>query len=345
MSVSGTATSNVAFAALSEKGFISLWDTRLKNKCYTTISSQRLTERRAEEDSSELLYLPEQHRAVRLWGSALHVVDTRKTMDVLSTYHHTAELTSFMANFPCSAATTALPVIDESGAVLSIGLSDGAPCAAMPTELFGVPMAVADARRGFGALSNLCCGFGAVGGPQRTVFTLAMDAQGALYGPDGAARPFTLEEEMSATNGMVVNPALPTCCAFQRAPSSRVAVGRANGVYDVVDVEADGAVVTQLSAPGHAVNGLCHLSWSPAGLLTVSLCGELTAWDVEGFLAEDEDEQEAGALPAVKAALSHRGVTGSAHAVMNCGTQLGDTSRYILGDSNGVVALCTVDTA
>lgn len=48
-----------------------------------------------------------------------------------------------------------------------------------------------------------------------------------------------------------------------------------------------------MSAPGHACNGLVYTSWVRSGvLLTTSICGDISVWDVKHFLEDEQDDDD-----------------------------------------------------
>ncbi|EPY37967.1 hypothetical protein AGDE_05649 [Angomonas deanei] len=329
MSLSGSRVEETLFASLPESGMMSLWDTRTSGAVFTATAQAFST-----DCGSEILLVDHHQRVVTLCGNRAQFIDIRQSNKILSEYIHSSELVCFNSA-PVLESDGHILAVDEDGRILSLSLSTGEPTGEVDGSVFGQPVSVG--TTGFGQLDNYCCGLGPVSSPQgvRLLLALGMSGTGVVYSSPFEATTLQLEEDNTNSSNMVVNPPLPTCCAFEEG---KVAVGKANGMYDILFCEEDGTMETVMSAPGDAANGIVYVDWSPVGLLTVSLCGEITAWDVEEFLDEDPLTQDEGRLPRVSGALSHRGTTGSGRAVVNCASRLGPSAVYVLADTEGNIA-------
>ncbi|KPI84585.1 hypothetical protein ABL78_6346 [Leptomonas seymouri] len=352
VSVACSSSSRTSFATLTGLGALTLWDVRLKRRNYISIDNPNAA---AKAEASELRYFQDRHAAVVLCGNAVQLYDTRKSISTLAEYVHSKECVAFLKTAPpLDAAATLL--VDEDGGMFPFSLVDGTKGDVIEAYVLGERWALPAGQDVFGHLDNYCSGLHCIDvssdsgdstAYSHVLFAVGMDGNGALYthGEDGDAAvkrsPFCIMEAPQMQQKVqMVNPPLVNCTAVCR---SVLAVGRADSTYTVYNVERDGPEAL-FEAPGHAVNGLCYVDWlSPDVLITTSLCGEVTGWNVGGFLhAADECEEEEGDLPDVVAALAHREVPGCQLATVNCGDRLGDSS-YVFGDHMGGVTLARVE--
>lgn len=361
--LSPSGASDTAFASLSSDGTVSVWDTRLSKRNYLNIPTAR--SRGDTCEGTEVLFAADRNLVVALCDRHVRFVDVRSSLAVLGEYTHTSEVVRFVAGaHPHGRCTTLM--IDENGTVVPLDLQTMQPTAVVEEWVFGgqaeappADHALGRSTPGFGQLSNYCCGLGLVdtaaraaadeeadgsAGPSRALVAVGMDGNSEFHPSPAVALPFTVAFDSLAagTAPQMVNPPLPVCAAFHK---DRVAVGKADGTYEVLAV-ADGAMGLEelMAAPGHASNGLCYLQWAAQGrqLLTASLCGQVTVWAVAAFMEADEDCYDD--LPAIVAALDHRECVGSRTAVLNGGSQLA-RDKYLLCDSEGNVTLTVLDGA
>ncbi|KPA85039.1 hypothetical protein ABB37_01460 [Leptomonas pyrrhocoris] len=359
VSVACSSSSHTSFATLSAHGTLTLWDLRLRRRNYLSVDNPNAA---ARTEASELCYFQDRHAAVALCGNAVQLFDTRKSVSVVAEYVHPKECVAFLKTPPPSDAATTL-LVDEDGGMFPFNLADGTRTDVMEAYVLGRPCALPTGEDVLGHLSNYCSGLHCIdvssggGGStevsSRVLLAVGMDGSGALYAgtedkdhiPNNTTRtiervPFSvMEAPQKHQTAQVVNPPLVNCTAVCR---SALAVGRADSTYTVYHVRRDGPEAL-FEAPGHAVNGLCYVDWlSPDVLITTSLCGEVTGWNVGGFLAAEDEEEEEGDLPEVVTAFSHREVPGCQLATVNCGDRLGEHS-YVFGDHMGGVTLARVE--
>lgn len=371
VSVSCSPASSTTFATLSGKGSLTMWDTRLKRRNYLSIANPNTA---TGAEATELRYYQDRHVAVALCGNTVQLYDTRKTLSVVAEYAHPTECVGFLKTALPSEAETLL-LIDEDGGMFPLSLMDGTRRDVLEAYVLGRPYSLPGLEEGgWGELDNYCSGLHCVditereerdtttSHSSRVLFAVGMDGNGALYGGAeeegksddatitsssnscGAAirrTPFCImEAPQERQTAQMVNPPLVNCTAVC---GSLVAAGRADGTYSIYSVSSDGPEAL-LEAPGHAVNGLCLVDWLTSNvLLTTSLCGEVTGWNVGALLAaEVDEEEEEGELPDVVTAFAHREVAGCQLATVNCGDRLGDSS-YVFGDTMGGVTLARVE--
>lgn len=360
VSVSCSPSSRTSFATLSGRGTLTLWDVRLKRKNYLSFRNPNTS---AGAEASELRYFPDRHAAVALCGNTVQLFDTRKSLSLVSDYVHTKECVAFLKTppQPPSGAETTL-LVDEDGGIFPYRLADGVRRAVVEAYVLGQPRTLPAGQSTFGYLDNYCSGLhcvdvssGAADAQTSSVlFAVGMDGNGALYHSADATStgdnswdvqrtPFCIMEApqwQRRQKAQMVNPPLVNCTAVC---GTRLAVGRADGTYIIYSVEREGPEKL-LEAPGHAVNGLCYVDWfSSHVLITTSLCGEVTGWNVGAFLAtEAEEEEEEGDLPEVVTAFAHREVAGNRPAMVNCGDRLGEDG-YVFGDHMGGVTLARIE--
>ncbi|CAJ1991946.1 hypothetical protein conserved [Leishmania donovani] len=349
VSIACSSASTTSFATLSSHGTLSLWDVRIPRRNYMKFRNPNSA---ATAAASELRYLHDRHAAVALCGKTVQLFDTRKCISCVSEFTSDKECVAFLRDEPPPDSTTTL-IVDEDGGMFAYDIADGTRPPYIEAYVFGqqerCPLPKGSR---FGCLTNYCSGLHCVdlapgedGTATRLLFAVGMDGEGALYsGADdtGSVRvAFSIAHESSSCgNAPMVNPPLVNCTAICGA---QVAVGRADGMYSVYEIERSGLDEAMVS-PGHAVNGLCYVDWvSPELLLTVSLCGEVTGWAVGAFMAGSSAEAEEEAEgPEVVAALAHREVPGCQLATVNCADRLAGT-RYIFGDHLGGVTLAQLD--
>ncbi|CAJ1034618.1 hypothetical protein Q4I30_006877 [Leishmania utingensis] len=349
VSVACSSASTTSFATLSSHGALTLWDVRIPRKNYMTLHNPN---KAAAKEASELRYLHDRHAAVALCGNTVQLFDTRKCVSCVSEFTSGKECVAFLKDEPPANSTTTL-IADEDGGMFVYDITDGTRPPYVEAYIFGEEhrSPLPQGHR-FGRLTNYCSGLHCVdlaigegSTATRLLFAVGMDGEGALYsGADdtGSARvAFSISQESPRSgSGQMVNPPLVNCTAICGA---QVAVGRADGMYSVFEVERSG-LSEAMASPGHAINGLCYVNWvSPAVLLTTSLCGEITGWAIGEYMAGNSGEEEEEAEgPEVVAALAHREVPGCQLATVNCADRLA-AMRYIFGDTLGGVTLAQLD--
>ncbi|KAG5496449.1 hypothetical protein JKF63_02751 [Porcisia hertigi] len=349
VSIACSLGSSTSFATLSRLGTLTLWDLRLPRKNYLSFQNPN---RVAAREASELRYLHHRHAAVALCGNTVQLFDTRKCMSCVAEFTHDKECVAFLRDEPPTDSITTL-IVDEDGGIFSYDIMNGSRPSYMEAYVFGRSERSPLPEGGrFGHLSNYCSGLHCIdlapdeaSAAMRLLFAVGMDGEGALYNrsddTDSARLAFSISQESPSCGGtQMVNPPLVNCTTVCGA---QVAVGRANGMYSVYDVERCG-LNEAMASPGHAMNGLCYVDWvTPRVLLTTSLCGDVTGWAVGAFLeasaGEDEEDVEG---PEVVAALAHREVPECRLATVNCADCLGGM-RYIFGDHIGGVTLAQID--
>lgn len=352
VSVSCSATSDTAFATLTNQGALTLWDVRLPRRSYMTLRNPNPA---TGAEAAELRFLPERHAAIALCGDTVQLFDTRRGVSVAATYRHDKECVAFLRNAPPTGATTTL-IIDDDGGIFAYNFTDGSRPPLVEGYVFGQRSTPLPRGSTFGHLSNYCSGLHAIevagdGGDEeaaaaRVLLAVGMDGEGALYSraDDGdrlSRLPFSVAQAPQGRGtAQMVNPPLVNCTAVCQ---TQMAVGRADGMYAVYDVERAG-LDEAMSSPGHAVNGLCYVDWvSPGVLLTASLCGDITGWAVGAFMCPDDEEDDAGADgPAAVAALAHREVPGCEAGTVNCADLLA-AQRYVFGDHLGAITLAPLE--
>ncbi|KAH9578775.1 hypothetical protein LSM04_004399 [Trypanosoma melophagium] len=342
MSIAASATTPSGFASLDSAGSVLLWDTRLKRKDYVRMTNNNnnctdgcnsLKENIGE--ATELMLASDLHIAAVLADDTVTMYDLRQ-QSVLQFYKHSSETVVFLNGTHPVEATSTL-IIDENGAIIPFDLKNGVPTKYLSQRYFGVEKNLS--KPSFGSLSNYCCAFGFIqqsGNPFLSV--IGMDGNGALY-TDPLLPPvnFSIMDDLVSADGQLVNPPLPTTCSFFE---DYVAIGRANGMYSIATMDDSGSLTEIFAAPGHASNGLCFVSWTPSGhLITCSLCGEVSAWDVLSLLQDESSEEvEEGDLPPLILAYGVRESTGK-QSVVNCGATLG-SGVFVAGDTMGFVTSC-----
>ncbi|GET91726.1 hypothetical protein, conserved [Leishmania tarentolae] len=345
VSIACSSASTTSFATLSSHGALTLWDVRIPRRNYMTLRNPNKV---AAPEASELRYLHDRHTAIALCGKTVQLFDTRRCISCVSELTNDKECVAFLRDEPPAGCATTL-IVDDDGGIFAYNTADGSRPAYMETYIFGQPerSAVPTGSR-FGRLTNYCSGLHCVDLPPdegdiatRLLFVVGMDGEGALYsGPDDtdATRvAFSITHESpTRSNAQMINPPLVNCTAVCGA---QVAVGRADGMYSVYEVQRTG-LDEAMSSPGHAINGLCYVDWvSPEVLLTASLCGEVTGWAVGAFMADSGGEAEEEAEgPEVVEALAYREVPGCELATVNCADRLSGM-QYIFGDYLGGLAL------
>jgi hypothetical protein len=360
VSVACSSSSPTAFATLSGQGTLTLWDLRLKRKNYLSLPNPNHV---AKTEATELRFYHDRHAAIALCGNTVQLYDTRKSLSVLAEYVHPKECVAFLKTPPPATAETTL-IVDEDGGMFPFCIRDGTRQRTLEAYILGKPCTLPPGQDVLGDLNNYCSGLHCVdvsssgndgAEAARVLFAVGMDGHGALHRcadlrsstSDGGAVqriPFNImEAPQERQKEQLVNPPLVNYTTLCHA---MLAVGRADGTYTVYNVERDG-LEALLEAPGHAVNGLCYVDWlSPEVLITTSICGEVTGWNVGSFLAAADDdgaEDEEGDLPEVVAAFTHREVPGCQLATLNCGDRLSGGSSYVFGDHLGGVTLARVE--
>ncbi|RNF25691.1 putative ubiquitin-conjugating enzyme [Trypanosoma conorhini] len=339
MSLAASSSAPTAFASLEDTGAVTLWDTRLKRKDYVCVGKGAPQERR---DATELLLASDRHMAVVLAEDMIMAYDLRQQA-LLHAFRHVAEAVVFINGAHPYGASTTL-IADDCGSIIPFDLAQFTPTTHVSERFFGAEKELVPPC--FGSLTNYCCGLGVLQVDDiQAVCAMGMDGNGELY-TDPLEPPveFCLMDDLAAAEGQVVNPPLPTTCDFL---SGYVAVGRANGMYSVATVDTDDNVVVEVfAAPGHASNGLSVVLWTnDSHLMTCSICGEVSVWDVMPLLLQDapDDETEEGDLPPLKKACSVRETT-QQRSVVNCGTILG-SGAFLAGDTMGFVTSCAAPQA
>ncbi|KAG5495705.1 hypothetical protein GH5_03370 [Leishmania sp. Ghana 2012 LV757] len=349
VSVACSSASTTSFATLSSRGDLTLWDVRIPRRKYMTFCNPNSA---AAVEASELRFLHDRHAAVALCGNTVQLFDTRKCMSCLSEFTSNRECVAFLKDEPPMGSSTTL-IADEDGSMFSYSIVDGSRPPYVEAYIFGrqhhSPLPQGS---GFGSLASYCSGLhcidlaiGEGDAATRLLFAVGMDGEGALYSgadnTESACVAFSIAHESPMCgHTQIVNPPLVNCTAVCGA---QVAVGRANGMYSIYDIERRG-LDEAMASPGHASNGLCYVDWvSPDVLLTTSLCGDITGWDIGAFMAgSGGEEEEEGEGPEVVAALAHREVPGCQQATVNCADRLADM-HYIFGDHRGGVTLARLD--
>ncbi|CCW68457.1 unnamed protein product [Phytomonas sp. Hart1] len=338
MSLSSSSCNDTEFASLSYNGTVVLWDTRLKTAMHTRIPNYDIGN---NLDAGELLFLPEFDMAITLCGKLIQFFDIRRGTSSIESCRHSCEVVRFLAgDHPWSRMWTL--IVDEKGHIFPLNQMNMCKSSMLQEFVFGKLVDVPE--NGFGSLSNYSSGLGFVteGSAKkdygkRSLFSLGMDGRGCLLrGPEPTQwRDFTLGNLELDKGSTMFNPPLANCCGFSE--NCQVAVGLADGTYIICEVTTQGEVEELMTAPGHATNGLCHVDFLPTGsLLTVSLCGQITVWDVPNFLLGDGDAEIDGELPMVQCALDHHVCTGMKRSVINCASMLGQ-EILLTGDANGNV--------
>ncbi|EAN87802.1 hypothetical protein C3747_120g136 [Trypanosoma cruzi] len=336
MSLAASFSAPTAFASLEDTGAVTLWDTRLKRKDYMCVDDGAI---KGNGEATELLLASDRHMAVVLAENIVMAYDLRQ-QTLLHSFKHVSEVVAFLSGTHPHGASTTL-IADENGAIIPFDLSQFAPTTCVSERYFGVEKTLS--KPSFGSLSNYCCGLGLLQVKQRQgVCALGMDGRGAFYmDPIDPPVEFCLMDDLATARGQFVNPPLPTTCHFL---GEYIATGRANGIYSIATVDADdNSVVEVFAAPGHASNGLSVVLWTHDGhLMTCSICGEVSMWDVMPLLLQDPpvDETEEGELPSLEKACNVRETT-SHHSVVNCGTILG-SGVFLAGDTMGFVTSCPI---
>lgn len=351
----GASSSTTTFASLGGGGTIKLWDTRLQRRDYATIPNPN---KNAAVEASELKYIPDRRCAIALCGSTIQVYDLRRTFTLVAEYQHDTEWAALLkAPLPQSASTTL--VIDEEGVIVSFDFNCGTIAHFVDPFVFGEKKKL-EGKQGFGSLSNYCCGLqlietagsamnGVGGGAAEAdssphlLLALGMDGEGVLYsgvGEEKNTHRFSIPciSPGNETAPQLINPPLLNCVAVLH---QKVAVGRADGMYSIFSVEENHTLVEEMGAPGHAHNGLCYVDWMTRdSLLTISLCGEVTGWNVGDFMAaEVTSEEEEPDLPEVLLAWAHREATHLPSSIVNCAERL-TNDTYLIGDTSGYVTTC-----
>ncbi|CBH18710.1 hypothetical protein, conserved [Trypanosoma brucei gambiense DAL972] len=346
MSIAASSTCPTTFGSLDTVGAVTLWDTRLKQKDYARVEAGPTVA--AEGDATELLLAADVHMALVLAGEWITSYDLRRHAKLCS-YRHTCELATFLGGTHPQRETTTL-VVDEDGAITPFSLLECSPTAHLPACFSGGGQTI-DAPS-FGSLSNWCCGLGFVKRQQQDVAPLlcaiGMDGGGAIFSsPNRQEGEFNLlgDDWLVPSSGEVINPPLLTTCSFME---SYVAIGRANGMYSIATATEDGDSIMEIFAsPGHAQNNLSVIGWTGTPrprLVTCSVCGEVSAWDVLPLLEVEMEESvgdvEEGDPPPLDTSGSVREATGQMASV-NCGVVIGG-SRLVVGDTMGFVTTCNV---
>lgn len=350
--ISCSEESLTSFVAVSSCGVISLWDLRLKSKCYASIASSTRggSVVRSEPSNScttndfegdEVLLIPGANTALCLGGSTLELFDIRKLSAGAHKYTHYTGLVRFVSGkHPRGSASTL--VVDEDGRIIPIDVQRLERASLVPPGIFDSE-GILDATDHFGSLSNYCCGLEKVGlkDGRRMLLSIGMDGGGAVFQSPTESFLFQLSSSFGSSP-QIVNPPLPTCC---RCLNDLLAVGRGNGTYTVarIDPEDDDVVVEEFTARGHASNGLCGVEWLGELLLTTSVCGDLSVWDIPQFMSvpEEEWEKEGNDLPNLRSAYSIREFS-QQPVVVNCVEKRQEDS-LIIGDMLGNIFLSNVE--
>ncbi|CCW60275.1 unnamed protein product [Phytomonas sp. EM1] len=336
MSLTSSFADDMNFASLGSDGSVTLWDTRLKKAMHMCIPNPV-----GDVDAGEVLLVPDRHLAITLCGNLIQFFDIRTEIGVVASDSHSCEVVRFLGGAHPPGRSSTL-IVDEEGFIMPLDLIAMRKSHLLGEFVFGRPIELIDG--GFGSLSNYSSGLGLVmegtegkGLARRALFSLGMDGRGCLLsGPAPTERrDFTLGYLGIAEVSTLFNPPLANCCGF--GGDGRVAIGRADGTYIVCEVTEGEGVEELMTAPGHAVNGLCHVDFlSNGSLLTVSLCGQITVWDVPSFLLGDDNAETDGELPKVQCALDHRECAESPTSVINCASALGSVT-LLTGDADGRV--------
>ncbi|KEG15575.1 putative ubiquitin-conjugating enzyme [Trypanosoma grayi] len=339
MSLAASATAPTAFATVDSTGTVTLWDTRLRRKDYATVA---VTAQGDGAEATELLLASDLHLAAVLSDKVVTTYDLRQLAKV-QCYEHPCEAVTFLSGAHPSGTTSTL-FADEDGAVVPFDLKLCAPTNHLSQRYFAVEAELPVPS--FGSLPNYCCGLGLLqdGDDGRRLCAVGMDGHGALYAdPLRPPERFCVMDDLVSTGGQVVNPPLPTACGFFE---NLVAIGRANGMYSIAAVDDADGVFEVLAAPGHASNGLCVVTWTDDHrLVTCSVCGEVSVWDVLPLLQQQPPEEgaEDGDVPPLDVACSVREATGH-QSVVNCGSVLG-CGVCVVGDTLGFVTSCSLGRA
>lgn len=346
VSISPSAVCPTAFASLDTSHSVSLWDLRLPKKNYVRIALSTHFTYANTEEPSEVLFAADHSKVLTIAGSTVQLFDTRQLSCSVECYTHDVELVQFVSGLHPAGVSSTL-VIDEDGQICALDVDQLSLTNQVPAFAFGSPQEISSPSLRFGIpLSNYCCGFERITQLQGSpcLFTLGMDRMGVVYAAENAGHPFELSEPYSLQEEQIVNPPMPTCC---RALESLIGIGKADGTYTVglLDLDSDEIVSEELSAPGHATSALCGVEWVGAAdrglLLTGALCGELTVWDVKGFLSNppEDDEEDEGDLPDVLGAYTTREIVGTNASVVNCMAK-GSGGVVLVGDTLGHVVSC-----
>ncbi|ESL06312.1 hypothetical protein TRSC58_06016 [Trypanosoma rangeli SC58] len=339
MSLAASSSVPTGFASLEDTGAVTLWDTRLKRKDYACVGRGAIE---GSRDATELLLASDRHMAVVLAENLILAYDLRQQA-LLHVFRHDAETVMFLSGAHPRGAPTTL-IADEYGAIIPVDLIQFAPTTCVSERYFGAEKELSQPC--FGSLSNYCCGLGVLQVDDgKAVCSMGMDGNGELYtDPLEPSVKFSLMYDLVPTGGQVVNPPFPTTCHFFR---EYMVVGRANGMYSIATLDTDdNAVVEVFAAPAHAFNGLSVVLWTNDGhLVTCSICGEVSMWDVMPLLLQDlpADEAEEGELPPLEKACSVRETTRQ-QSVVNCGVIL-DSGAFLFGDTMGFVTSCVASQA
>lgn len=338
-SISSSSVSPTSFVSLCSNGTVSLWDTRLKNPRYATIERPRFNQ---SGEPAEVLFAEDRWSALVAWGRSLVREDTRM-LRAEAFYHHDCEIASFLSGKQPIGEASVL-FVDENGSAVPFSIATTSPTLKVPHRIYESCISLEQENDRFGSLTNLCCGVEQATGPdgRRLLCILGMDGMGTLTPSSLFSSKFQLDLSMQMS-GQVVNPPLPTCC---RALSGRVAVGRADGTYSILDIDEDCCgLVEELIAPGHESSGLCSVEWvgerGAERLLTVSLSGDITAWDVQGYLQTPADEVMDD-LPPVCSAYAVRESLGVKKSIINCAAAVNEATM-LFGDTLGHSLLCNLE--
>ncbi|KAG8342264.1 hypothetical protein ERJ75_001655100 [Trypanosoma vivax] len=339
MSVAASGISATSFASINAAGKVTLWDVRLQHKdCMSVTTDINML---SGAEATDLLLAADMHVAVALAGGAIIAYDLRQ-QGVLSVYNHTCDNEAFLAGTHPPAEQTTL-IADENGAIMPFDLKQCRPTAHLSDRFFGTSTTIS--ATSFGALSNICCGLGFIRpeGEKPLLCAMGMDGSGALYtDPQLTPSGFSLlqESDLVEASGKVLNPPLPISASFLEG---YVAIGRANGMYSIAVPVANSTLFEVLAAPGHACNGLSVLEWTRGDrprLLTCSVCGVVSLWDVMPLVLEtpEGDEVIDEDLPSLDVAESVRDAVGQQVSV-NCGAVIGD-NLLVVGDAMGFITSC-----
>lgn len=336
MSLAASATTPTAFASLEDTGAVTLWDTRLKRKDYMCVGEGAAKMKGAE--ATDLLLVADRQTAVVLAERTVIMYDLRQQA-LLHSHENPCETVAFLSGTHPRGSTTTL-IADENGAIIPFDLQKCAPTTHLSERYFGTEKCLPTPS--FGSLSNYCCGLGTLRRDGvHTLCALGMDGNGAFYtDPLSAPTSFCMMDDMTLSGGQIVNPPLPTTCSFM---DGFVAVGRANGLYSVATLDDDASTVVEVfAAPGHAANGLCVVAWTMSGhLVTCSLCGEVSSWNLLPLLEQEPSADETeGDLPPLDMACSVRETT-KQRSIVNCGVVL-DSGLFVAADTLGFVTSCAI---
>lgn len=340
VSISPSSLNSNIFVSLSQSGSLALWDTRQSTKYHLMNSGG------CNNDYSEVLCIYERSEVLSVCEDTIELYDIRKVGGCVKKYTHDVEVVQFLSGIHKKDATTTL-FVDENGAVVPFDILSVSPSPIIPAYVFGSDVVIAAGNDRFGTLPNYCCGFEQfVIDDNHFLLTLGMDGEGKLFSSADDMMPFLFSQDMEAT-GQIVNPPLPTC---SRVFHNLIAVGRADGTYTIATINpnSDTCITEELSAPGHECSGLCAVEWVGAignhRLLTVSLSGDITAWNVLELLnvPEEELEENNDDLPPVSSAYTTREITKSKNSIINCVCKQSE-ELVVLGDTLGNVISCKME--